>query len=74
MFLGQLSVAHRYAEETYDRALTLKTHFCPALSYKTELHVANNDRAKADVAFAMACTHCGTNSLDMSDVRLAYGR
>jgi hypothetical protein len=67
-------LAHRYAEENYDVALTWQTQFCPALAYKTELYVAQNDRAQADAAFATACTHCGTNSLDMSDVRLAYGR
>merc|ERR1712028_302030 len=62
------------AETHYDAALALKTNFCPALSYKTELFVSQNDKTKADVAFKLACTECGTNSLDMSDVRLAYGR
>jgi len=62
------------AETHYDRALNLIANFCPALAYKTELHVNKGEKSLADAAFRLACQHCGTNSLDMSDVRLAYGR
>jgi len=71
---GKPTAAYALAEAAYDKALALKSNFCPALAYKTELYVNKNEKDAADTAFAVACTQCGTNSLDMSDVRLAYGR
>ena len=52
----------------------LKANFCLALSYKTELYIAKGEKDNADTAFRLACDACGTNTLDMTDVRLSYGK
>lgn len=62
------------AQSYYTNALALVSGFCPAESYLTELRVKEADKSAADAQFAVACNACGTNSLDMTDVRLAYHR
>lgn len=63
------------AASYYASALSLVTGFCPAESYLTELRVKEGtNKNAADAQFEVACAACGTNSLDMTDVRLAYYR
>ena len=62
------------ALQHYNDALLLKANFCLALSYKTELYIAKGEKDNANTAFRLACDACGTNTLDMTDVRLSYGK
>lgn len=63
------------AASYYADALSLVAGFCPAESYLTELRVKEGvDKSAADAQFEVACAACGTDSLDMTDVRLAYYR
>merc|ERR1711871_749472 len=75
-FVARVKATPNYtqAQMYYTSALNAKNSFCPAESYLTELRIAQGDKTAADTQFEIACATCGTNSLDMTDVRLAYYR